>query len=127
MALDYTDLGGGSTERRLQKLKELHERAVLGGGAEAIERQHNKQKLTARERLSLLLDEDSFQEIGRFIGSEFCPVPGDGVITGFGTVNGKRVGVFSQDFTVMGGSLGRKPCRQDLQESSRTAPALASP
>jgi len=106
MALDYRELGGGNTERRIQKLKELHEKALLGGGLEAINKQHERHKLTARERLALLLDEDSFQEFGKFVASASCSVSGDGVITGFGTVNGKRVGVFSQDFTVMGGSLG---------------------
>ncbi len=107
MALNYRDLGGDNTERRIQKLKELHEQAQLGGGLDAIDRQHERRKLTARERLDLLLDEDSFQEFGKFVSSKTCPVPGDGVITGFGTVNGKRIGVYSQDFTVMGGSLGR--------------------
>ncbi|MBN2082750.1 acyl-CoA carboxylase subunit beta [bacterium] len=107
MGLDYRDLGGGGTERRIQKLKELHEQASLGGGSKAIDKQHERKKLTARERLALLLDEDSFQEFDKFVSSNSCPTPGDGVITGFGTVNGKRIGVFSQDFTVMGGSLGR--------------------
>ncbi|MCH7472366.1 acyl-CoA carboxylase subunit beta [bacterium] len=107
MGLNYRNLGGDSTESRIQKLKELHESASMGGGAEAIDRQHERKKLTARERLSLLLDEDSLQEMGKFVSSETCPVPGDGVVTGFGTINGKRVGVYSQDFTVMGGSLGR--------------------
>jgi propionyl-CoA carboxylase beta chain len=107
MALDYKELGGGSTERRLQKLKELHEQANLGGGPEAIDKQHERSKLTARERLALLLDENSLQEVDKFVSSQSCPIAGDGVITGFGTVNGKRIGVYSQDFTVMGGSLGR--------------------
>jgi len=106
MGLDYRELGGGTTEQRIQKLKDLHQRASQGGGAEAIERQHQRKKLTARERLSLLLDEDSFQEFDKFVSSRSCPTPGDGVITGFGAVDGKRIGVFSQDFTVMGGSLG---------------------
>jgi len=108
MAHDYRELGGDSTEHRIQKLKELHELANLGGGHEAIQRQHDRKKLTARERLSLLLDDDSFQELDKFVRGSHSAVPGDGVITGFGTVDGKRVGVFSQDFTVMGGSLGRK-------------------
>lgn len=119
MALDYRDLGGDNTERRIQKLKELHEQANMGGGDAAIKRQHSRKKLTARERLDLLFDEDSFQEFGKFVTSKSCAIPGDGVITGFGTVDGKRVGVYSQDFTVMGGSLGRshadKICK--MQES----------
>jgi acetyl-CoA carboxylase carboxyltransferase component len=106
MALNYRELGGDDTQRRIQKLKELHEQALLGGGLEAINKQHERRKLTARERIALLLDEDSFQEFGRFVSSETCPISGDGVITGFGTVYGKRIGVFAQDFTVMGGSLG---------------------
>lgn len=119
MALNYRELGGDNTERRIQKLKELHEIALLGGGLDAINKQHDKRKLTARERLALLLDEDSFQEFGKFVTSPTCPISGDGVITGFGTVHGKRVGVFAQDFTVMGGSLGQnhadKICK--IQES----------
>jgi acetyl-CoA carboxylase carboxyltransferase component len=123
MALNYRDVGGDNTEKRIQKLKELHEQANLGGGSEAIEKQHERKKLTARERLNLLFDENSFQEFGKFVSSSTCPVPGDGVITGFGTVNGKRIGVYSQDFTVMGGSLGRshadKICK--IQEACTSA------
>ena len=61
MALDFKDLGSGSTEIRIQKLKELNEKAALGGGLDAIDRQHERNKLTARERIALLVDEDSFQ------------------------------------------------------------------
>ena len=106
MALDFKDLGSGSTEIRIQKLKELNEKAALGGGLDAIDRQHERNKLTARERIALLVDEDSFQEVGKFITSESSSILGDGIVTGFGTVDGKRVGIYSQDFTVMGGSLG---------------------
>ena len=106
MALDFKDLGSGSTEIRIQKLKELNEKAALGGGLEAIDRQHERNKLTARERIALLVDADSFQEVGKFITSESSSILGDGIVTGFGTVDGKRVGIYSQDFTVMGGSLG---------------------
>jgi propionyl-CoA carboxylase beta chain len=107
MALNYRDLGGDTAQQRIQKLKELHEQASLGGGPEAIERQHERRKLTARERLALLLDEGSFQEVGKFVTSRHSGALGDGVVTGYGTIDGKRVGVYSQDFTVMGGSLGR--------------------
>jgi propionyl-CoA carboxylase beta chain len=86
--------------------------AQLGGGQARIDAQHKKGKLTARERLTLLLDEGSFQETGTFVthrsrdfGMEKEIYPGDGVVTGFGTVNGRLVYVFSQDFTVFGGSL----------------------
>src|SRR5690554_4105471 len=85
---------------------------MLGGGAARIESQHKKGKLTARERLLFLLDEGSFQEIGMIVshrstdfGMEKEKYPGDGVVTGYGTINGRPVYVFSQDFTVFGGSL----------------------
>ena len=91
-----------------QKIKEAH----LGGGAKRIESQHKKGKLTARERLQLLLDEGSFEEIGMMVthrsrdfDMEKEVYLGDGVVTGYGTVNGRLVYVFSQDFTVFGGSL----------------------
>ena len=93
-------------------LDERRNRARLGGGKARIERQHAKGKLTARERLELLLDDGSFEEYDMFVehrSSDFGMaeqrVPGDGVVTGRGTVNGRLVFVFSQDFTVFGGSL----------------------
>lgn len=86
--------------------------AMLGGGEKRIESQHKKGKLTARERIQLLLDEDSFEEIGMMVthrardfGMEKQVYLGDGVVTGYGTINGRLVYVFSQDFTVFGGSL----------------------
>ncbi len=96
----------------LTKLEAMKEEAFLGGGIKRIEAQHRKGKLTARERIELLLDEGSFEEFdllmtgrtGKNTGAgEF---PGDGVITGHGAINGREVFVFSQDFTIMGGSLG---------------------
>jgi len=93
-------------------LRQKSEQALLGGGAKRIESQHAKGKLTARERLQLLLDEGSFEEIDMLVthrcrdfGMEKEVYPGDGVVTGYGTVNGRLVYVFSQDFTVFGGSL----------------------
>ncbi|MBL3656553.1 acyl-CoA carboxylase subunit beta [Fulvivirga sediminis] len=93
-------------------LKEKEKEALLGGGEDRIQTQHDKGKLTARERIHLLLDEGSFEEIGKFVmhrckdfGLDQQYYPGDGVITGYGTVNGRLVYVFSQDFTVFGGSL----------------------
>lgn len=90
------------------KIKE----AMLGGGEKRIESQHNKGKLTARERVELLMDEGSFEEIGMLVthrardfGMDKEVYLGDGVVTGYGTVNGRLVYVFSQDFTVFGGSL----------------------
>ena len=96
----------------LEDLEHLKGEALLGGGAERIESQHRRGKLTARERIELLLDEGSFEEfdilkIGRggYTDQEHR-FPGDGVITGHGTIDGREVFVFSQDFTVIGGSLG---------------------
>jgi propionyl-CoA carboxylase beta chain len=97
---------------KIALLKQKEEEALLGGGAQRIAAQHKKGKLTARERLQLLLDEGSFEEIGMFVahrsrdfGMEKEIYPGDGVVTGYGTINGRLVYVFSQDFTVFGGSL----------------------
>ena len=97
------------------KLRELREKvaaAQVGGGAERIEKQHEKAKLTARERIHFLLDQGSFEEIGMLVthrssdfGMDQQRILGDGVITGYGTVNGRLVYVFAQDFTVFGGSL----------------------
>ena len=99
-------------DNKINLLKQKREEALLGGGKARIESQHNKGKLTARERLHFLMDEGSFQEIGMLVahrstdfGMEKEKYPGDGVVTGYGTVNGRLVYVFSQDFTVFGGSL----------------------
>lgn len=96
----------------LSTLRAKREQAVQGGGAKRIEAQHARGKMTARERLAILLDEKSFQELGalathnnRDFGMEAHRYPGDGVITGFGKINGRRVAVFAQDFTVLGGSF----------------------
>ena len=96
-----------------QRLAALEARAALGGGQERIDRHHALGKLTARERIELLLDPGSFVEVGRFVthratdfGMGDQHVPGDGVITGQGTIEGRIVFVFAQDFTVFGGSLG---------------------
>jgi propionyl-CoA carboxylase beta chain len=96
----------------LKQLEEKRARARLGGGKKRIEAQHAKGKLTARERIEALLDEGSFEEWDMFVehrSSDFGmgeqKIPGDGVVTGWGTINGRLVFVFSQDFTVFGGSL----------------------
>jgi len=93
-------------------LKELRAKALLGGGKDRIDEQHRKGKLSARERLNVLLDERSFEEMGMFVehrshdfGLEKQRYLGDGVVTGTGTIDGRMVCVFSQDFTVFGGSL----------------------
>jgi acetyl-CoA carboxylase carboxyltransferase component len=100
-------------EEKLQELREREKSTELGGGKERIEKQHAKGKLTARERLELLLDQDSFVEIGKFVkhrGKHFDmekkEAPAEGVVTGYGTIDGRRVYVFAQDFTVIGGTLG---------------------
>src|ERR1700686_326557 len=95
----------------LDRLEQLRNEARLGGGAARIEAQHSKGKLTARERIELLLDKGSFEELDMFVehrsaefGMEKTKVPGDGVVTGWGTVNGRKIYLFSKDFTVFGGS-----------------------
>jgi len=107
---------------KIEKLRELREEAKLGGGQKRIDSQHAKGKLTARERLDLLLDEGSFQELDMFVthrctdfGMEKTRPLGDSVVTGWGTIDGRLVYVFSQDFTVFGGSVskvhGEKVCK----------------
>ena len=98
----------------VEELEERRRIARLGGGEKRIEAQHGRGKLTARERLNLLLDPDSFEEIDMFVehdcqefGMQDIKVPGDGVVTGWGTVNGRPIYVFAKDFTVFGGSLSR--------------------
>ncbi len=96
------------------KLQELKKQSLEGGGAPKVESQHKKGKLTARERLDYLLDSDSFVELDPFIlhqctkfDMDKSRILGDGVVTGYGTINGRKVFVYSQDFTVFGGSLGK--------------------
>src|SRR5579864_8361156 len=98
----------------LDELERRRAQAKVGGGARRIESQHAKGKLTARERLDLLLDEGSFEEFDMFVehrshdfGMQDQKFPGDGVVTGWGTINGRVVYVFSKDFTVIGGSLSK--------------------
>ena len=94
------------------RLKKLEEQAELGGGADRIAKQHKDGKLTARERIDLLLDPGTFIELDKFVthrchdfGMADKKIPGDGVVTGYGTIDGRQVFVFAQDFTVFGGSL----------------------
>ncbi|OIP05297.1 MAG: methylmalonyl-CoA carboxyltransferase [Bacteroidetes bacterium CG2_30_32_10] len=101
-----------SKENNIKELLDKREQAKLGGGQKRIDTQHKKGKLTARERIDLLLDEGSFEEFDMFVthrctnfGLEKEKYPSDGVVTGFGTIDGRLVYVFSQDFTVFGGSL----------------------
>jgi propionyl-CoA carboxylase beta chain len=99
-------------QSKFEELEKKNGESLLGGGENRIEQQHKKGKLTARERVHLLLDEGSFEELGKFVmhrckdfGLEKEYYLGDGVVTGYGTVNGRLVYIFSQDFTVFGGSL----------------------
>ena len=124
----------------LEQLEARRARARLGGGERRIATQHAKGKLTARERIEVLLDEGSFEEWDMFVeqqASDFGqgdqkiadePIPGDGVVTGWGTVNGRKVFVFSQDFTVFGGSLSeahaRKICKIMDQAMNVGAPVI---
>ena len=98
---------------RIEDLRERRERAALGGGEDRIESQHEKGKMTARERIDYFLDDGTFHEFDRFrthrthkFGMEEKQIPGDGVVTGYGEVNGRKTFVFAHDFTVFGGSLG---------------------
>jgi propionyl-CoA carboxylase beta chain len=99
-------------QKVISELEKRREQARLGGGQARIDKQHAKGKLTARERLDVLLDEGSFEEYDMFVthrctdfGMEENTIAGDGVVTGWGTINGRMTYVFSQDFTVFGGSL----------------------
>ena len=92
---------------KIDILNQLRAKAELGGGEARIKAQHDKGKNTARERINLLLDENSFIEIDRFTSNSDNAIPGDSVIVGTGTINGKNICVYSQDFTVMGGSLSK--------------------
>jgi propionyl-CoA carboxylase beta chain len=99
-------------KNKLDELSQKKEAAKLGGGEQKIKSQHDKGKLTARERIELLVDEGSFDEIGMFVkhrainfGLDKQNYPGDGVVTGFAKIDGRPVAIYSQDFTVFGGSL----------------------
>ena len=120
----------------IHQLEEKREAARLGGGQKRIDSQHKKGKLTARERIELLLDPDSFEEWDMFkehrcvdFGmNEAEKTPGDGVVVGYGTINGRLVFVFSQDFTVFGGSLSEthaeKICKVMDQAMKVGAPVI---
>lgn len=101
-----------TNKEKFNLLEQKNKEALLGGGKARIEAQHSKGKLTARERVELLVDGGSFEETGKFVmhrakdfGLDKQHYPGDGVVTGYGTVNGRLIYLYSQDFTVFGGSL----------------------
>jgi len=102
-----------SIDDKIEDLLRRREMVLEGGGLDKVEKQHQKGKLTARERIYKLLDEDSFVEIDAYVehrcidfGMEKQRIPGEGVVTGYGTIDGRLVYVYAQDFTVLGGSLG---------------------
>ena len=102
-----------ASDSKAQRLRQLQAESKSGGGEAAIEAQHARGKKTARERLGMLLDEGSFQEVDAFVthrshefGMDERVTLGDGVVTGYGTIGGRLVYAYAQDFTVMGGSLG---------------------
>jgi acetyl-CoA carboxylase carboxyltransferase component len=99
-------------ENKIKELMELRKQARMGGGEKRIEAQHKKGKMTARERIDILLDPGSFEEFDMFVshrcidfGLDQQQYLSDGVVTGYGTIDGRLVYIFSQDFTVFGGSL----------------------
>ena len=101
-----------TASNRIERLVELNRAAELGGGKERLDRQKAEGKMSARERIALLLDKDSFEELDKFVthrcldfGMEQQQYPGDGVVAGYGRIDGRLVYVFAQDFTVFGGSL----------------------
>ncbi len=103
----------------IEELEKRRAEARLGGGQTRIDAQHTRGKLTARERIELLMDENSFEEFDTFVehtctdfGMDKQKIPGDGVVTGWGTINGRVVYVFAKDFTVMGGSLSGSHARK---------------
>ncbi|WP_203225746.1 carboxyl transferase domain-containing protein [Fervidobacterium islandicum] len=109
-------------EELIQQLKSMEAEVEQGGGRDKIEKQHAEGKLTARERLQLLFDEGTFEEIDKFVkhrntmfGLDKMKLPADGVVTGIGKVNGRPVAAFSQDFTVMGGSLGEMHAKKIMK------------
>lgn len=124
-----------STLEHIEKLKEMQQQALLGGGEKRIDAQHEKGKLTARERIDELLDEGSFEELGGFVthrsthfGMDKKKFLGDAVVTGYGTVNGRLVYVFAHDFTVIGGTLGyafaEKVCKLMEHATRNGAPII---
>ena len=116
----------------LDRLEQRREQARLGGGAARIEAQHKRGKLTARERVELLLDKGSFEEFDMFVehrssdfGMEKTKIPGDGVVTGWGTVNGRTVFLFAKDFTVFGGSLSETHAQKIIKVQDAAMKARA--
>ena len=122
-------------EQKIKELLDKRSEAKLGGGQKGIDKQHEQGKLTARERIALLLDEGSFEEFDMFVTHRCTNFDmqkksflGDGVVTGYGTINGRMVYVFAQDFTILGGSLSEtmalKICKVMDQAMKVGAPVI---
>jgi propionyl-CoA carboxylase beta chain len=116
----------------VEKLEVRRARARAGGGEARVEAQHKRGKLTARERIDLLMDKGSFEEFDMFVehratdfGMDKTKIPGDGVVTGWGTVNGRTVFVFAKDFTVFGGSLSETHAQKILKVQDMAMKARA--
>ena len=116
---------------RLEELRKRKEQALHAGSERSVERQHAAGKMTARERIEYLLDDGSFQELDMLARSQSANLDTrpytDGVITGFGTVDGRKVCVFSQDFTVIGGSLGEVFAEPRSTRSWTWPPSVGAP
>src|SRR6201984_2217338 len=118
----------------LELLEDRRDSARAGGGEARIEAQHKRGKLTARERIELLMDRASFEELDMFVehrssdfGMEKSKIAGDGVVTGFGTVNGRTVFAFAKDFTVFGGSLSETHAQKIIKIQDMALRAGAPP
>ncbi len=118
---------------KLTELRERTEEVMMGGGQNAVDKQHENGKLTARERITRILDENSFVEIDAFVehrcvnfGMEKKPAPGEGVVTGYGTIGGRLVYIYAQDFTVIGGSLGEMHAAK-IAKTQETALKVGAP
>src|SRR5512132_3450858 len=130
-------MGSGNEGLRRMKhiVEELEKRRAVaraGGGEKRVEAQHTRGKLTARERIALLMDKDSFEEFDMFVehrcgefGMERAKIPGDGVVTGWGTVNGRTCFVFAKDFTVFGGSLSEMHAQKIIKVQDAAMKARA--
>ena len=120
-----------TTEERLRDLRNRKAQSEAGGGQARVDAQHNRGKLTARERIEILLDDGSFQEIDALVehrcrdfDMDKNVIPGDGVVTGHGTINGREVFAFAQDFTVYGGSLGEMHGLKTVSYTHLTLPTI---
>src|SRR3990172_1932569 len=120
-------------EQKYKKFDELNKQAEQGGGLDRIEKQHKSGKLSARERVEVLLDKDTFVEFDKFVthrakdlGADLEKFLGDGVVSGYGKIDGRLVYVFAQDFTVYGGSLSRTNADK-IQKVMKLAMKMGAP